>query len=88
MGFFRQENWSGLPCLPAGDLTNPGIERVSPVSPPLAGGSLPLFSRIKYDRIKSNINELLNLPTQQEQVICLLACFTSVVSDSLQPHGL
>ena len=61
MGFFRQENWSGLPCLPAGDLTNPGFERVSPVSPALAGGSLPLFSRIKYDRIKSNRNELLYL---------------------------
>ena len=26
MGFSRQEYWSGLPCPPPGDLSNPGIE--------------------------------------------------------------
>ena len=26
MGFSRQEYWSGLPCPPPGDLTDPGIE--------------------------------------------------------------
>ena len=26
MAFSRQEYWSELPCLPAGDLSNPGIE--------------------------------------------------------------
>ena len=30
MGFSRQEYWSGLPCPPSGDLSNPGIEPVSP----------------------------------------------------------
>ena len=35
MGFSRQEYWSGLPCPPPGDLSNPGIE---PISPALAGG--------------------------------------------------
>jgi len=29
MGFFRQEYWNGLPCLPPEDLPNPGIEPVS-----------------------------------------------------------
>ena len=29
-GFSRQEYWSGLPCLPPGDLPNPGIESRSP----------------------------------------------------------
>ena len=29
MGFFRQEHWSGLPCPPAGALSDPGIERTS-----------------------------------------------------------
>ena len=33
MGFSRQEYWSGLPCPPPGDLPNPGIEPVSPMSP-------------------------------------------------------
>ena len=29
MGFSRQEYWCRLPCLPPGDLPNPGIERTS-----------------------------------------------------------
>ena len=37
MGFSRQEYWSGLPFTPPGDLPNPGIELMSPVSPALAG---------------------------------------------------
>ena len=35
MGFPRHEYWSGLPFPPPGDLSDPGIE---PVSPALAGG--------------------------------------------------
>ena len=34
MGFLRQENWSGLPYLPPGDLPDPGIK---PAFPALAG---------------------------------------------------
>ena len=30
MGFSRQECWSGLPCLPLGDLPDPGIKSRSP----------------------------------------------------------
>ena len=38
MGFFsRQEYWNGLPCLPPGDLPNPGIK---PRSPKLQADSL------------------------------------------------
>ena len=33
MGFSRQEYWSGLPCPPPGDLSNPGIEPESFMSP-------------------------------------------------------
>ena len=36
-GFSRQEYWSGLPCLPPGDLPNPGIEPVSLMSLGLTG---------------------------------------------------
>ena len=32
MGISGQESWSGLPCLPAGDLPEPAIELVSPKS--------------------------------------------------------
>ena len=41
MGFSRQEYWSGLPCPPPGDLSDPGIEPKSPVSPALLADSLP-----------------------------------------------
>ena len=37
MGFLGQEYWSGLPCLPLGDLPNPNIETMSHMSPTLAG---------------------------------------------------
>jgi len=42
MGFTRQEYWSRLPCLPSGDLPNPGIE---PTSPALQADSLLLSHR-------------------------------------------
>ena len=38
MGFCRQEYWSGLPCPPPGDLSNPGIKPMFLKSPILAGG--------------------------------------------------
>ena len=37
MGLSRQEYWSGLPCPPPGDLTNPGIKPTSLMFPALAG---------------------------------------------------
>ena len=37
-GIFSQEYWSGLPLPSPGDIPDPGIELVSPVSPALAGG--------------------------------------------------
>ena len=36
-GFSRQEYWSGLPLPPPGNLSNPGIEPLSLMSPALAG---------------------------------------------------
>ena len=38
MEFSRQEYWSGVPFLTAGDLPDPGIKPESLVSPALAGG--------------------------------------------------
>ena len=42
MGFSRQEYWSGLPCPPPGDLTNPGIEPTCPAAFALQADSLTL----------------------------------------------
>ena len=38
MGFSRQEYWSGLPFSSAGDLSDPGVEPASLLSPAWAGG--------------------------------------------------
>ena len=38
MEFSRQEYWSGLPSLPPGDLSDPGMEPASLMSPASAGG--------------------------------------------------
>ena len=40
MGFSMGEYWSGWPCLPPGDLSNPGTEPGSLISSALAGGFL------------------------------------------------
>ena len=52
MGFSRQEYWSGWPCPPPGDLSDPGMEPRSLGSPALAGvffchlrGSVPVGGR-------------------------------------------
>ena len=37
MGFSRQEYWSGLSCLPPGNLPDPGVEPTFLMSPALAG---------------------------------------------------
>ena len=41
MGLSRQEYWSGLPFPPLGDLPDPGIGPMSPVSPAFQENSLP-----------------------------------------------
>ena len=45
MEFPRQEYWSGFPFPPPGDLPDPGIRPVSPVSPALQADSLLLSHR-------------------------------------------
>ena len=50
MGSSRKEYWSGLPFPPPGDLPDPGIEPMSPVSPAaFQANSLPaeLFGKPK-----------------------------------------
>ena len=93
MGFSRQEYWSGLPYHPPGNLLDPGIELESLMSPALACGffitsttwEAPVFliATINYCRklnSKIKINRI---------IIALLFLFScSVMSDSLQPHGL
>ena len=53
MGFSSQEHWGGLPCLPPGDLPNPGIK---PMSPVVAGGfftTSAIWEDLKGDTVAS-----------------------------------
>ena len=59
MGFSRQEYWSGLPCLPPGDLPNLGIE---PESPALQANSLLSEPPVKPIQVRESVTELLNKP--------------------------
>ena len=57
VGFFRQEDWSGLPFPHPGDLPDPGVGPASPASSALAGGFFITESpgtplRNHYTRIK------------------------------------
>ena len=65
MEFSQEEYWSGLPCPPPGDLPDPGMRPMSPVSPALQADSLllkpwvlsipfkPHHSPVKYRLVSS-----------------------------------
>ena len=59
MGFSRQEYWSEFPCLPPGDLPDPGIEPRSLMSPALAGSKGAVFRR-KYTHKNMQFQGFLN----------------------------
>ena len=60
MRFSRHEYWSGLPFPPPGDLPNPGIEPMCPVSPALAGGFFTTEPPGKPSRAQRNSPVLSN----------------------------
>ena len=55
MGFSRQEYCRGLPFPPPGDLSDPGIEPASPVSPAWAGGFFTIVPPGKPKRMFGHI---------------------------------
>ena len=56
MGFSRQEDWSGLPCSPPGDLPDPGIEPTSLMYPALAG--VFFTTSATWEALESLANEI------------------------------
>ena len=84
MGFSQQEYWSGLPCPPPGDLSDPGIK---PRSPALQADSLPLSHQgtpIICHQFSSVAQSCPTLPVHHQ-----LPEFTQThvhqVSDAIQP---
>ena len=74
MGFSRQENWSGSPSPPPGDLPNSGIKPASFMSPALAGGyfttsatwearwaTIKLLCYFAFKSFKKNYGSILDL---------------------------
>ena len=60
MGFSRQEYWSGLPCLRPEDLSDPGVEPTSLMSPALASG---LFNHLDHDCFTQFLKSTTSSPT-------------------------
>ena len=68
MEFSRQEYWSGLPCPSPGDLPDPGIEPVSPVSPALAGG---FFTSVPPGKLPSRDTRYSLVVIQNVYKVCI-----------------
>ena len=62
MGFSRQEHWRELPCLPPGDLPDPGIEPAPLMSPVLAASGKPSSQGI-FEEITSSLALCLSVLT-------------------------
>ena len=75
MEFSRQEYWSGVPLPTLQDLSDPGIELASLVSPALAGRFFTTLLLLSYTYLVNHKP-------------LLLLFSRSVVSNSLRPHGL
>ena len=85
LGFPRQEYWSGLPFHSPGNLPDPGIEPRSPVLQMvscIAGGFFTNWATRERRHTHIHTHTHTHTHTNSVQVNC------SVVSDSLQPHGL
>ena len=61
IGFSSQEYQSGLPCLPPGDLPNPGIEPMSLMSLALAGRFFTTGTTWKPKRSRLPVSKLFQL---------------------------
>ena len=99
--FSRQEYFSGLPFHLPGDLPDPGTEPASPVSPTLAGDSLPLEPPGKPQYFIGTNKTVVYNESALDLIICISGLnecpiltdtpsvqFThSVMSDSFRTHG-
>ena len=66
--FSGQEYWSGWPCPPSGDLPDPGIDPMLPVSPASLADSLPLSQWVAIEHDKNWLE-----PTRSKMVKDLIS---------------
>ena len=90
MGFYRQEDWSGLPFPTPGGLPDPGIEPVFPASPPLQVDSLPLSHQgspeVRYVKglFKQSLVDSKHLVINDNLVVIITIFFSKITSKSLE----
>ena len=63
MGFSRQEYWRGLPHPPPGELSNPGIAPMCPVSAVLAGEFFTTSTTFRTSLVAQTVK---NLPAMHD----------------------
>ena len=80
MGFSRQGFWSGLPCLPPGDLPNPGIKFLSLMCPELAGGFFNTSVTLEAPYSLHSVNYSASI---QCMCVCVLGGIFNVYSNPL-----
>ena len=81
MGFPRQKYWGELPFPSPGDLSNPGIEPMFPVSPALESGFFITESPGKPVTLSVNADSLVHL-------VCTQVCDKCIVNFILQMRKL
>ena len=94
MGFSRQKYWSGLPCPPPGDLSDPRIKPRSLPSPALVGRLFTSWAIRKalYEVVCHPFRNHWIKPVKPSNLLSSIFFFNisqfsrSVISDSLQPH--
>ena len=76
-GYSRQEYWSGLSCPSSGDLTNPGTEPMSVMSPAL--GRWVLYHSAMWEAPNNMVLSLINLsnPQRVSYFVLTFACNSS-----------
>ena len=86
MGFSRQEYWSGLPFIPAGNLPDPGIKPESPKSPALADGLFTTEPSRKPTHPESLYNPRWKYLCRSISG-CIVLCMLSPLGHLRSPHS-
>ena len=71
--YSRQQYWSGLPCPPPGDASDPGIQPTSLMSPALANEFFFFTNNVTWEA------SLINTPTSKQDT----RAATSIIADCL-----
>ena len=87
MGFSRQEDWSGWPFPPPGDLPSPGTEPMSLTSPALAGRFFTASATWESPRHITKCNTWPQFPPRQDEKEHQTDCMSCVNEPRIRTAG-